>query len=216
MQTIPSPPDDTTPAAPPTPAPILSPDGRQWWDGSLWREIASAAPPPPPPLAPPPWQAAPPPRSQVGLQLAAAVIVTALAGAGIVAGVIAATHRGTGTGSAAGTVASGPGTSIGAAAPGATHCTYRVSIGTFSLVMDAVDAPTGCATVQAAFDAAEQSVGGTVTPVDGVPTGATAQCSHQFGSSGYAVTIYSSGDGAIDQGFVQAACAAFLQETGGS
>ncbi|TMD03492.1 MAG: hypothetical protein E6J03_07435 [Chloroflexi bacterium] len=85
---------------------------------------------------------------------------------------------------------------------------------------DAVDAPIDCATLQASFEAAERSAGAAVTPIDRVPSGATSACSHQFGSSGYAVSIYndpSSGeDGAIGQAFVQAACGAFLHVAGGS
>ncbi len=69
--------------------------------------------------------------------------------------------------------------------------------------------------MQDAFSAAEQSVGATVTPVEGLPSGATAVCSHQFGTSGYAVTIYRTSDDQLDQGFVQAACAAFTDMAGG-
>lgn len=42
-----------TPSAPP-PGAVISPDGREWWDGTAWRQL----PPPPPAPAPP----APPPQ----------------------------------------------------------------------------------------------------------------------------------------------------------
>lgn len=234
MHIPPAPPDGTPdptasgtpPDAAPAPAPILSPDGKQWWDGTFWREVAApaAGAPVPPPAWPalPSWQTPPPPRSQAGLRVASLVVVTALAGAGIVAAIFAATHRGGSAAPTGSSTASGAGTSTGStgssiynAPAGSTHCTYRVSYGTFSLVTDAVNAPTDCSVVQDAFSAAEESVGATVTPINGVPSGATPVCSHEFGTSGYAMTIYRTGDDALDQGFVRAACAAFTDAAGG-
>ncbi|TMD93875.1 MAG: hypothetical protein E6I76_13565 [Chloroflexi bacterium] len=218
--------------APRAPGPVVSPDGRHWWDGAVWQEVrvtpAQAMPhdsPPgvlaprvgtsPDPWAPPPaWPAPPASRIPAGI-LGAALAATAVAAAIAVIGVVLTTRHTssstTGTSTSGGTVATVPGTS---------HCTYRISDGSFSLITDAVDAPIDCATLQASFEAAERSAGAAVTPIDRVPSGATSACSHQFGSSGYAVTIYndpSSGeDGAIGQAFVQAACGAFLHVAGGS
>ena len=90
---------------------------------------------------------------------------------------------------------------------------------TDELIVDASDPPVDCGTVQAAFEAAERTAGASVTPIVGLPGGASATCSHQFGTSGYTMTIYSdptsSDDGGGRQAFVQAACGAFMHLAGG-
>ena len=212
---------------PPAPGPVVSPDGRQWWDGAAWREVqvtpatatAHDVPPPPgqlplfgppPPWAPPP---APPAHPHAGRVLGAALGAVAVLAAVAVVAVSLVVHRSTAGGTAG---ATGPTVTF---APGSTHCTFRITADSFSLITDAADAPVDCATVQAGFQAAEKAVGATVTPIVGIPSGATSACSHQFGSSGYTVTIYrdpaSGQDGTVGDAFIQAACGAFLHVVGG-
>ena len=212
---------------PPPPGPVVSPDGRHWWDGAAWREVqvtpATATvhdiPPPPgqPPVfapPPPPWAAppAPPAQPHSGRLVGAGLGVVAVLAAVAVVAISLVVHRSSSTGGGAG------GGTV-AFAPGSTHCTFRVSAYSFSLIADAANAPIDCGAFQAGFQAAEEGVGATVTPITGIPSGATVACSHQFGSSGYAVTLYrdpSSGqDGDTGQAFIQAACGAFLHVVGG-
>ena len=218
--------------SPPPPGPVVSPDGRHWWDGAAWREVqvtpatatAHDIPPPPgqlplfgPPVPwtppPPPWAAPPAPPAQphtgrlVGAALGAVAVLAAVA----VVAISLVVHRSSDGGST-----SGGGTVT--FAPGSTHCTFRVSAESFSLIIDSSDAPVDCGAVEAGFQAAERSVGATVTPIVGLPSGATSACSHQFGSSGYTVTIYrdpSGGGGTDADAFIQAACGAFLHVVGG-
>jgi hypothetical protein len=213
-------------APPPAPGPVVSPDGRHWWDGAAWREVAVTpatatahdVPPPPGQLPlfgpPPPWAPPPPPPvpRHPGRLVGAAVGATAVLAAVAVVAISLVVHRSTN-----GATAGGGGTVT--FAPGSTHCTFRVTADSFSLITDAANAPVDCGTVRAGFEAAEQSVGATVTPIVGLPSGATAHCSHQFGTSGYAVTIYndpaSSHDGDVGQAFIEAACGAFQHVLGG-
>ncbi|HEX6492979.1 MAG TPA: hypothetical protein VF112_05675 [Candidatus Dormibacteraeota bacterium] len=211
---------------PPPPAPLLSPDGRHTWDGVAWREVrvtpatATAddlppAPSSPPPLGPPPaWPAAaPPPPPHAGRIAGVALGATAVLAAAAVAAISLVVHHTNAGGSAGG---SGPSATF---APGSTHCTFRVSEDSLSLIVDASDPPVDCGTVQAAFEAAERTAGASVTPIVGLPGGASATCSHQFGTSGYTMTIYSdptsSDEGGGRQAFVQAACGAFMHLAGG-